>query len=215
MSDLRFRAAGAVGAGVFGALFATLRERRLEPEHFLRLRAQGTPIIFVFWHAHTLPLAWCHRNEGIVTLVSDHEDGEILVRLIRHWGFGAVRGSSTRGAKKALKGMIRVARGGGDLALTPDGPRGPAREFKAGALAVAQATGLPIVPLAVGASAGWRLGSWDRFLVPHPFARVCVAYGPPRRVGPDLDRTAMESLAGAMGAELDTLTRRAEAEAAR
>jgi len=214
MSDVGTRVAGAVGAGVFGAVFATLRESRLEPEHFLGLRAQGTPIIFVFWHAHTLPLAWCHRNEGIVTLVSDHGDGELLVRLIRHWGFGAVRGSSTRGAKKALKGMIRAARAGKDLALTPDGPRGPAREFKPGALAVAQATGLPLVPLAVGASGGWRLRSWDRFLVPHPFSRLCVAYGPPRRVAAGLDRTDLEALAGEMGAELDALARRAEAQAA-
>ncbi len=211
MSELGLRALGAGGAAVLGALFATVRERRLEQEHHLRLRAEGTPIIFVFWHAHTLPLAWCHRNEGIVTLVSEHGDGEALVRLIRHWGFGAVRGSSTRGASKALKGMIRVAREGRDLALTPDGPRGPAREFKPGALAVAQATGLPIVALAAGADRAWRLGSWDRFLVPKPFSRLAVAYGPPRRVPPGMDRTALEALARELGAELDALALRAEA----
>jgi lysophospholipid acyltransferase (LPLAT)-like uncharacterized protein len=214
MSGLRFEALGAVGAGLLGSLFATVRERRVEAEHYLRLRAEGTPIIFVFWHAHTLPLAWCHRNEGIVTLVSDHGDGEALVRLIRHWGFGAVRGSSTRGATKALKGLIRAARAGKDLALTPDGPRGPARAFKPGALAVAQATGLPVVPLAAGASGAWRVGSWDRSLIPHPFSRLCVAYGPPRTVPAHMDRTALESLARELGQELDALADRAAACAA-
>ncbi|NJD19291.1 MAG: DUF374 domain-containing protein [Gemmatimonadetes bacterium] len=211
MSDLRMAAAGVVGAGVFGSLFATVRLRRIEEEHYRRLRAEGTPIIFVFWHAHTLPLAYCHRKEGIVTVVSEHGDGEALVRLIRHWGFGAVRGSSTRGAAKALKGMIRVARAGKDLALTPDGPRGPARAFKPGALAAAQATGLPLVPLAAGASRAWRVGSRDRFLIPQPFARLCVAYGPPRWVPPELDRAGLAALAREMGAELDALTARAEA----
>ncbi len=211
MSDLRHAAIGAVGAGLLGPLFATLRERRVEEEHYLRLRAKGTPIIFVFWHAHTLPLAWCHRDEGIVTLVSEHGDGETLVRLIRRWGFDSVRGSSTRGATKALKGLIRAARAGKDLAITPDGPRGPAREFKPGALAVAQATGLPVVPLAAGASRSWRVQSWDRSLIPHPFSRLCVAYGPPRSVPAHMDRGALESLARDLGKELEDLSDRAAA----
>jgi len=211
MTHVRFRVFGAVGAGLFGTLFATLRERRVEAEHFVRLRAEGIPIIFVFWHAHTLPLAYCHRHEGIVTLVSEHGDGETLVRLIRHWGFGSVRGSSTRGATKALKGLIRAAREGRDLALTPDGPRGPARIFKPGALAVAQATGLPVVPLSAAASRAWQPGSWDRFLIPKPCSRLCVAYGPPRRVPQGLDRAALETLAGEFGRELDALEERAMA----
>jgi hypothetical protein len=211
MSELRSQAIGALGAGLLGSLLASTRERRVEAEHYLRLRAEGTPIIFVFWHAHLLPLAYCHRDEGIVTLVSDHGDGESLVRLIRNWGFGAVRGSSTRGATKALRGLIRAARSGKDLALTPDGPRGPAREFKPGALAVAQATGLPIVTLAAGVSGAWRLRSWDRFLIPHPFSRLCLAYGPPRRIPAELDRAALESLARELGDELDALADRAAA----
>ncbi|MHB1194799.1 MAG: lysophospholipid acyltransferase family protein [Longimicrobiales bacterium] len=211
MSGVRDAALGAVGAGLLGPLFATLRESRVEEEHYLRLRAEGTPIIFVFWHAHTLPLAWCHRDEGIVTLVSEHGDGEALVRLIRRWGFGSVRGSSTRGATKALKGLIRAARAGKDLAITPDGPRGPEREFKPGALAVAQATGLPVVPLAAGASGAWRVRSWDRSLIPHPFSRLCVAYGPPRRVPAHMDRDRLGALARELGEELDALADRASA----
>jgi hypothetical protein len=143
--------------------------------------------------------------------VSEHGDGEALVRLIRHWGFGSVRGSSTRGATKALKGLIRSARDGRDLALTPDGPRGPAREFKPGALAAAQATGHPVVPLSAAASRAWRPGSWDEFLIPKPFSRLCVAYGPPRRVPGGLDRVGLETLAGELGRELDRLEARAAA----
>jgi lysophospholipid acyltransferase (LPLAT)-like uncharacterized protein len=111
-------------------------------------------------------------------LVSEHADGEYVTRIMDRFGFRTVRGSSTRGATKGLKGLIRAAREGHDLALTPDGPNGPARSFKPGALLAAAVTGLPIVPVAAGASHAWRLGSWDRFLIPKPFTRVHLRYGP-------------------------------------
>lgn len=211
MSGLRTEALATLGASLASTLFATIRVRRLDAEHYLRLRAEGSPVIFVFWHAHLLPLAHGHRGEGIVTLVSEHRDGEILARLTRRWGYRAVRGSSTRGAAKALKGLIRAARSGRDLALAPDGPRGPARVFKPGALASAQVTGLPLIPLAAGSSGAWRLKSWDRFLIPRPFSTLCLAYGPPRTVPRDLARTALEALARDMAVELDALGERAHA----
>lgn len=214
MSDLRAEALARLGSWGMTALCATLRVRRLEPEHYQRFRAAGTPVIFVFWHTHLLPLAHGHRGEGIVTLVSEHGDGEILVRLTRRWGYGAVRGSSTRGATKALRGLIRAARSGRDLALTPDGPRGPARVFKPGALVAAQATGLPLIPLAAGTSGAWRLKSWDRFVIPRPFSTLCLAYGAPRTVPADLGRAGLEALAGELAAELDALGERADACAA-
>ena len=210
MSELRFEAAAVLGVGLLSALFATTRVRQTGQERYLEHRRQGTPVIFVFWHSQLLPLAHYHRHEGIVGLVSEHADGEYLARVMERYGFRTVRGSSTRGGTKGLKGLIREARSGRDLALTPDGPRGPAGVFKPGALAAARATGLPVIPLAAGASGGWRLRSWDGFLVPHPFSTVCIEYGRSRAVSRELDRPGIEALARELEAELEALKGRAE-----
>lgn len=210
MSEPRFDVAGALGVGLLSALFATTRVRRTGQEHYLDPRRKGTPVIFVFWHSHLLTLAHYHRHEGIVGLVSEHADGEYLARVLDGYGFGTVRGSSTRGATKGLKGLIREARSGRDLALAPDGPRGPAGVFKPGALAVARATGHLVIPLAAAVSAGWRLGSWDAFQVPRPFSRVCIEYGRPRAVSRELDRPGIEALARELEDELEALTGRAK-----
>ena len=208
MTELRYESAGVLGTGLVAALFSTTRVERRGTEHFERFRRQGTPIIFVFWHGQLLPLVHVHRNEGIVVLVSEHADGEYIARVIERNGFGAVRGSSTRGGVKGLRALVRAARSGHDLALTPDGPRGPTGDFKAGALLVAQLTGLPVVPLAVAASRGWRFKSWDGFLVPQPFSTVRVEYLPPRHVPRNASRSELATLAGRIGAELDAVTSR-------
>ena len=208
MSDLKYEAAGVVGTGLVGALFLTTRARRVGAEHYQRFRAQGRPVVFTFWHGQLLPLIHYHRGEGIVVLVSEHGDGEYVTRVIQRHGFSTVRGSSTRGGSKGLKGLVRAAREGHDLAVTPDGPRGPNGVFKPGALAAAQMTGAPVIPLAVGSSSGWHFGSWDGFLVPKPLARITIEYLPPRFVPRDASRADMERMAGEIGAELNALTER-------
>lgn len=208
--EIRFEAAGVLGRGVLGSLFATVRCRREGERHYTRLRAQGTPVIFVFWHGRLLPLAHYHRNQGVVVLVSEHADGEYITRIIRHYGFGTARGSSTRGGVRGLKALVRQARRGRDLAITPDGPRGPAGEVKLGVLAAARLTGLPIVPVSAGASRAWTLPSWDRFLVPKPFSRIRIAYGPPRRVPRDAGQEELIREAEALQRELDRLTSRVD-----
>ena len=165
-------------------------------------------MIFVFWHGQLLPLVHYHRQEGIVVLVSEHADGEYITRVIERNGFGTVRGSSTRGGTKGLKGLVRAAREGKDLALTPDGPRGPRGEFKPGALLAAQMTGLPVIPLSVGASAGWRIRSWDGFLVPRPLSQITIEYLPPRFVPRDATREQLEKMAADIGRDLNELGRR-------
>lgn len=213
MSDLKFEAAGVVGVGMVAALFATTRSVRIGQENYLRFRREGTPVVFVFWHGQLLPLVHYHRDEGIVVLVSEHADGEYITRVIERHGFGTARGSSTRGGTKGLKALIRAARAGKDLALTPDGPRGPAGDFKPGALAVAQTLGLPIIPVAAAASGGWRFNSWDGFLVPKPFARVALGYGEPVFVPRDATREDLVRSAEDLGRRLDALGRAAAAAA--
>ena len=212
MSEVAFRAAGVVGGAAVDALFATTRLVREGAEHPNRFRERGAPVVFVFWHGQLLPLVHYHRDEGVVVLVSEHADGEYITRVILRQGFGVVRGSSTRGATRGLKGLIRAAREGHDLALTPDGPRGPARVMKPGALAVAQATGAPIVPLAVAASSAWYAGSWDRFMVPKPFARLRIAYAPPVRIGRTAGRGEVERIGRSVEETLNAMTDRLQAE---
>ena len=204
-SEARFRAAGLFGHGLLRGLFATVRIRTEGEESFLRFRREGTPVIFVIWHGHLLPLVYRHQGTGIVVLVGEHADGEYITRVIERIGFSTVRGSSTRGSIRGLKGLIRAARAGRDLALTVDGPRGPAHAFKPGALLAAQTVGLPLVPIAVGASARWRFPSWDAFVVPRPFSVVQIAYGEPRWVARDAGRDVLERTARELGHELDRL----------
>ncbi len=214
MNDLGYEAAGVVGAGMVGALFLTTRAQRTGVEHFERFRRRGSPVIFVFWHGQLLPLVHYHRHEGIVVLVSEHGDGEYITRIIERSGFGTVRGSSTRGGTHGLRGLIRAAREGRDLAITPDGPRGPRGTFKPGALAAARITGLPIIPLAVGSSEGWRLSSWDGFLVPKPFSTVRIEYLAPRYVPRSASRGDLERMAAEIGGDLEAATARVDGAAA-
>ena len=187
------------------ALFRTLRIERTGHQHLKRLKQNGTPVIFVFWHGRLLPLIHAHRHDGIVVLVSEHRDGDYLAGVLHHFGFGTVRGSSTRGGVRGLKGLIRAARAGLDLAITPDGPRGPNRELKLGALTAARMTGLPLVPVGVGVSSAWRVRSWDQLLVPKPFSTVRVAYGRPSSVPRHAGRAEIDEVIGSLKSELTRL----------
>jgi len=200
--EIRFNLAGILGRVLIGSYFPTARCIREDDEHFQQFRRQQKPVIFVFWHGQLLPLVYYHRHQGIVVLVSEHADGEYIARVIHRHGFETARGSSTRGGVKGLKGIVRAARQGKDLGFTPDGPRGPRHEFKWGALVAAQITGLPIIPICVGANRAWYLKSWDRFMVPKPFATIRIRYLPPRWVPRDASEESMRTLAGALEEEM-------------
>jgi len=213
MNEMGFRATAVLGQGLLGGLFLTTRSRRVGEAHFSRFRQEGRPVIFVFWHGQLLPLVHYHRDEGVVVLVSEHSDGEYITRVIERHGFRTVRGSSTRGGIRGLKALIRAANEGHDLALTPDGPRGPKGEFKPGALMAAQLTGAPVVPVAVGASSAWYVESWDRFMVPRPLSRVVIEYGEPVYVPREADTSDRETISAVLATKLDRLTERSSAAA--
>jgi len=193
--ELRFWSVGLLGRALLGTYFSPLRCIREGSENYIRFREEGRPIVFVFWHGQLLPLVHYHRNEGIVVLVSDHSDGEYITRVILRHGFGAARGSSTRGGVKGLKGVLRAIRDGRDLAFTPDGPKGPRHVFKWGALTAAQLSGAPVVPLAVGAERAWYLKSWDRFMIPKPLSAVRIRYGAPRWVPREASEDEVKEIA--------------------
>jgi lysophospholipid acyltransferase (LPLAT)-like uncharacterized protein len=170
-----------VGFGYFliRALAITWRVRAVNTDSFTTLRARHQPFIFAFWHGQLFPLLWLHRGESVAVLVSSHRDGEIVARIAERLGMRTVRGSSTRGAARALLGVVRELEEGREVAVTPDGPRGPAKKFASGALVAAQRAGAPIIAIGVSAKRAWRLKSWDRFMIPKPFSRVDVVYSAP------------------------------------
>jgi lysophospholipid acyltransferase (LPLAT)-like uncharacterized protein len=199
-----------VGGVLLRLLAMSWRIHVLHPEHERGARAHGKPVIFAFWHGRLLPLLWWHRAQGIHVVISEHGDGEIIARIAEGLGYRTVRGSSSRSAERALLGASRAAAAGQSVAFTPDGPRGPAESVAPGALVVSQRSGVPILPLAASASQAWRLRSWDRFLIPKPFARVTIAYAEPLLVDAPTPRDAA-GYADELARRISDATRQADA----
>jgi lysophospholipid acyltransferase (LPLAT)-like uncharacterized protein len=155
----------------------------------------GRPLIYAVWHGRILIVPWLNarfrRTEGarnVRVLASRSRDGELVAAFVRCFGLDVVRGSSSRGGAAALRELARVLHAGDDVAVVPDGPRGPSCHAQAGIVSLAATTGALIVPLGVAAWPARRLGSWDRFMVPAPFARCAVVFGAPVAVGRHDDR---------------------------
>ncbi len=144
------------------------------------------PEIYCFWHQCVLPCAFYFRDSGAVILISRSFDGEIITRILKMFGFDAVRGSSSRGAREGLLGLAQVIESGRTAIFTADGPRGPIYQTKVGPIKLAQMTGAPIGAFHLEPRRASILGSWDRFLVPMPFTRICVSWANWTRVPADL-----------------------------
>lgn len=134
------------------------------------------PCVVAFWHGEQLPMIARHRHLGLTAMISLSNDGSFLLRVIEALGYQAVRGSTSKGAMAALRAARRVLQGGGRPTLAVDGPRGPEKQVQPGAETLARLEGVPVVYGWVEAK-GLRLRSWDRFLIPWPFAKVRIAYG--------------------------------------
>ena len=173
------------------------------------------PYIGAFWHARMLWPAWTFRGPEYAVLVSDHADGELIARAIGSVGTRVVFGSSLRGGTAGLHGAARLVAAGVSVAVTPDGPVGPARVAKAGVIALASLTGAPIVPMAYASRPDLHFASWDRFRAPLPFARVWGALGEPLRVPAGLDGPALEPYRAALESALEALTDEADRRAGR
>lgn len=178
-------------------------------EHLEAALAAGRPLVLCAWHAELLPCVlflWERfraRGAELAFLVSPSVDGDLVARVLERAGARVVRGSATRSGVKSLRDLYRsMQREGSSPVVLPDGPQGPARECKQGALLLAQLAGAPLLPLAARARPALRLPTWDRLIVPAPFARVEFALGPARAIEPaaDLDRAARD-----LTRELDAL----------
>ncbi|MBI4061995.1 MAG: lysophospholipid acyltransferase family protein [Elusimicrobia bacterium] len=190
----------------------TTRTRVLRADIPRAVHKAGQRFIYAFWHQRQVFFTWSHRDAEASVLVSKSKDGEMIAKTMELSRIGAVRGSSSRGGAAAVREMVEILRSGRDVGITPDGPKGPPREVKEGALRVAQLSGMPIIPIANALSNRLEIAmAWDRFQVPLPFGRAVVAYGEPIRVaeGDDLAAKAAElkSAMDALTAEADRLAR--------
>ncbi|MDQ2889338.1 MAG: lysophospholipid acyltransferase family protein [Gemmatimonadota bacterium] len=168
-----------LGPAVLLLLYSTWRVREVNGDGWRRLNSAKRPYIFALWHGQLLPLVVRHRSQGVNILISEHRDGEVIARIADRLGLASIRGSTSRGAARALLAICDALISGNVVAVTPDGPRGPARSFAPGTVVAAQRSGAPIVAIGVAASRAWRLRSWDSFMIPKPFARVSIAYSEP------------------------------------
>ena len=176
---LQAAAIAAVGTPVIEALGATYHWREAGAEHLRKLEGDGRQPIFAFWHGRVLAATLYFRDRGIIVITSENFDGEWIARIIRKFGYGTARGSTSRGGVRALIQLKRDMAAGSPAAFTVDGPRGPARVAQPGVIWLAGATGNPIVPFHIESSSYWTVNSWDRHQVPKPGSDVAIAIGAP------------------------------------
>jgi lysophospholipid acyltransferase (LPLAT)-like uncharacterized protein len=167
-------------------------------------RDGGLPV-YAFWHDRIFLATYFWRARRIVVMTSRSFDGEYIARFIQRFGYGATRGSSTRGGVGALVEMARLVRAGYPAGFTMDGPKGPRHEAKMGALLLAKKTGRPVLPFTVNAERFWEVASWDRFQIPKPFTRATVRIAPPIRVPPDADENTLNAKRDELQRALDEL----------
>jgi lysophospholipid acyltransferase (LPLAT)-like uncharacterized protein len=135
------------------------------------------PLVGSFWHACIIPATYMCRNLGVRVMSSNSYDGEYMGRIIRKFGFVAVKGSSSRNAVRALLGLRRALQAGWSVAFTLDGPRGPRYKVKPGPVALARSSGVPLTMFHMAVDRAWVLNTWDRLIIPKPFSRVLMRFG--------------------------------------
>lgn len=177
-------------------------------EHLETIYARGKRAIIAFWHNRVFGGTFFWRGRGIVVMTSKSFDGEYIARFIQRFGYGASRGSSSRGGGRALVEMDQCLQAGLDVAFTVDGPRGPVYEAKPGPVLLARRSGHLVLPMHVAVSRYWEVSSWDRFQIPKPFAKAVAALGEPIEVAPDADDDAVAAANARLQATLDTLRAR-------
>jgi lysophospholipid acyltransferase (LPLAT)-like uncharacterized protein len=166
------------------------------------------PPILCFWHDRILSSTYFFRDRGIVVMSSISFDAEYTARCIQRFGFGVIKGSSTRGGTRALVEMIRMMKNGTPTAFTIDGPKGPRYQAKPGPALLSKRTGSPIVPFAVETSSFRTLGTWDKLQIPIPFSKAKVFFGEPIVVSSDAEDEDLEAATATLQGSLDELVER-------
>jgi len=206
---LQAKLIASVGYRLIALLGSTLRWRTEGLEHFDAIAASGRQPIMAFWHGRILPATYFFRRRGIVVITSENFDGEWIAGIIERFGYETARGSTSRGARKALLQLTRDMTAGKPVGFTLDGPRGPAGVAQPGAVWLAKATGNPVLPFHLEASRHWTLNSWDRTQIPKPYATVALAVGTPIDVPSDAGEAMQDERRRELETSLEVLRQRA------
>ena len=177
----------ALGFGIYRGWARTLRLRIEDPHNVVEF-VRNQPVIFAIWHNRLLmlprvfdPSFPTRQSYG---LISASRDGDLIANWIERSGYGTIRGSSSRKGVAAMRQLMDTLAADGNVLFTPDGPRGPVYQVSQGVIFLAQKSGAPIVPIHMEYSRCWRMKSWDRFIVPRPFATLRAIFGQPVRIAP-------------------------------
>jgi lysophospholipid acyltransferase (LPLAT)-like uncharacterized protein len=189
---LKWNLIGILGKWILWVWAKSTRMTVLGEDRYNELREQNKPVIILVWHGKIFIAPYFFRRRGITPLVSPSEDGEIIAQIVARWGYKVLRGSSSHSIIRAWGEMRAELKRGGEVIIVPDGPRGPRRKMKPGALKLAQETGAYLIPFTFTSSRKKSLDSWDRFLIPKPFSRIVVIYGEPFSVKSDLSDEEFE-----------------------
>lgn len=212
-----YRVATPIAKGLIRAVWGLCASPLVHGDATLQqLLAQRKPVIIVFWHRHQI---FCiHyllrlRSVGLVPgfLISPSVDGEIAANIARSWGSEVVRASATRSGAKAIREIFLLMQKGVSPVANPDGPSGPIFAFKPGSIMLAKMTHTPIVPITYAASRFWRTPTWDQFIIPKPFSRICVQVGEPVDFSGQLDAQTLENEQALMQALMKQLYLQAKA----
>lgn len=203
--------------GLMNMLWLTCRVKAvIGEEHAEQILADGKPVIPCYWHQHHIFGIWYMlqlRQRGLKVgfLISPSRDGEVPAQIAESWGMRAIRGSSHRTGARAMKELYElITKEGISPVNTSDGPTGPIHKFKPGALMLSQMSGAPILPISWVASRYWQLASWDRFIIPKPFARIVIAVGEPRYIERQLGMSELEPIQQTLEQTLHALEDAAE-----
>ncbi len=207
---IRWNLTGNIGKWLLWFWAKSVRTTVLGEERYKELRRQKKSVIILIWHGRIFYAPYFFRRRGIMPLVSPSEDGEIIAQIIARWGYKTLRGSSSHSIVRAWNEMKRELEEGGELIIVPDGPRGPDRTMKPGALKLAKETGAYLVPFSFSSSKKKNLKSWDSFLIPLPFSRIVAVYGEPIVVSPDLKKEEFGKKLQQIQEELIDLDHRAD-----
>ncbi len=189
----------------------SIKWRELTPENKENALKSNLPIIVVFWHERIAVMSkiW-PKKRPLAMLQSPHADGKLIAQAINHLGFQTVWGSTNRNAVGGILGLVRKAKKGVSIGITPDGPRGPALICSSGPIALAKATGLQVIPIAWSTSKFWKLSNWDQSIVPKPFSKGVWVWGKPIKVNKNVNKNKIRELTNQLSIELQNTTKIAD-----
>ena len=201
-----------MAAALIRLVRATTRWQSVNEQAAHAAWAGERPVIVAFWHNRLAMMPYCWPSaRPFHMLISAHPDGRLIAKTVAHFGIDGVAGSSRRGGAEALRALVRLARDGASIGITPDGPRGPRMQVREGALALARLSGLAIVPAAVSVRRRLVLRTWDRLIVALPFSRGAMVWGNPIAVPRDADDAMLAQLRDHLEQELNRVTAEADA----